>query len=155
MKKAYLILFPLFAIAFTMHAQESEHLKVITGVRVNPFVMYDFDGNKTEITRIHAELGAMLNKKTYLSLGYTPFVNAIYNFNEYWFVGFDKKIPISWVLAEEYMFDDNKFIVQSGPNFKLGNVGNAYVFLFTPLDNIKWGMKVGAFIPLNVILCKK
>jgi hypothetical protein len=155
MKKAYLILFPLFAIAFTMHAQESEHLKVIAGVRVNPFVMYDFDGNRTEITRIHAEVGALFKNKTYLSVGYTPFANAIYNFNEYWFVGFDKKIPISLVLAEEYLFDENKFIVQSGPNFKLGNVGNIFVFLFTPIDNIKWGMKIGAFIPLNVVLYKK
>ena len=155
MKKTYLILISLFAIVYTMNAQESEHLKVITGVRVNPFVMYDFKGNRTEITRIHAEVGALINNKTYLSLGYTPFANAIYNFNEYWFIGFDKKIPVSWVLAEEYMFDENKFIVQSGPNFKLGNVGNAFVFLFTPLDNTKWGMKVGAFIPLNVVLYKK
>ena len=152
-KQLLLLTFALFWV-FTANAQEGERLKVITGVRVNPFVMYDFDGNKTEITRIHTELGAMFNNKTYLSVGYTPFANAIYNFNEYWFVGFDKKIPVSWVLAEEYMIDENKFIVQTGPNFKLGNVGNAFVFLFTPVDNIDWGLKVGAFIPLNVVLHK-
>ncbi len=154
MRKQLFLLTIVFFLAFTANAQEGERLKVITGVRVNPFVMYDFDGNKREITRIHAELGAMFNNKTYLSVGYTPFANAIYNFNEYWFVGFDKKIPVSWVLAEEYMIDENKFIVQTGPNFKLGNVGNAFVFLFTPVDNIDWGLKVGAFIPLNVVLHK-
>jgi hypothetical protein len=153
-KQLLLVAFVLFW-TFTTNAQEGERLKVITGVRVNPFMMYDFDGNKREITRIHAELGAMFNNKNYLSVGYTAFANAIYNFNEYWFVGFDKKIPVSWVLAEEYMFDENKFILQSGPNFKLGNVGNAFVFLFTPVDNIDWGLKVGAFIPLNVVLFKK
>jgi len=54
-----LLTFALFC-AFTVNAQEGERLKVITGVRVNPFVMYDFDGNKTEITRIHAELGVFI-----------------------------------------------------------------------------------------------
>jgi hypothetical protein len=70
MKKQVLILAFAFFWVFTADAQEGERLKVITGVRVNPFVMYDFDGNKTEITRIHAELGAMFNNKTYLSVGY-------------------------------------------------------------------------------------
>ena len=37
-----------------------------------------------------------------------------------------------WVLAEKYMFEENKFIVLSGPNFKLGNVRNVFVFLITP-----------------------
>lgn len=155
MKKAYLILISLFVMAFTVNAQESRHLKVITGVRVNPFVMYDFKGNRTEITRIHAEVGALFNKKTYLSFGYTPSVNSVYNFNEYWFVGFDKKIPVSWVLAEEYMINAKKFVVQTGPNFKLGKIGNVFLFLFTPTDRIDWGLKVGAFIPINVVLYKK
>ena len=145
----------MFVLSLNIEAQDNEQLKIITGVRVNPFILYDFEGNKTEIMRLHAEVGALFNKKTYVSLGYTPFANAIYNFNEYWFIGFDKRIPTSAVVALEYMVTDNKFIFQTGPNFKLGNVGNAYVFLFTPLDNIKWGMKVGAFIPLNVVLYKK
>ena len=58
-KQLLLVAFVLFC-AFTTNAQESKRLKVITGVRVNPFVRYDFDGNKTEITRIHAELGAFI-----------------------------------------------------------------------------------------------
>ena len=140
-KQLLLVAFVLFW-AFTANAQDGERLKVFTGVRVNPFVMYDFDGNKTGITRIHTELGAMFNNKTYLSVGYTPFANAIYNFNEYWFVGFDEKFPVSGVLAEEYMFYEIKLIVQTSPNFKLGKVENAFVFLFTPVDNIDWGLKV-------------
>jgi hypothetical protein len=62
-KQLLLLAFVLFC-AFTVNAQEGERLKVITGVHVNPFVMYNFDGNKTEITRIYAELCAMLNNKT-------------------------------------------------------------------------------------------
>jgi hypothetical protein len=155
MKKITLILFSIIALGNLINAQEDEKYKLITGVRVNPFVMYDFDGNRAEITRIHAEIGALFNKKIYTSVGYTPFANAIYNFNEYWFIGFDKKIPVSWVLAEEYMIDDNRFIVQSGPIIKLGKIGNLFVFLFSPVDQFDIGLKVGAFIPLNVVLKKK
>ena len=43
-KQLLLLTFVLFWV-FTANAQEGERLKVITGVRVNPFVMYDFDGN--------------------------------------------------------------------------------------------------------------
>jgi hypothetical protein len=155
MKKITLILFSIIALGNLINAQEDEKYKLITGVRVNPFVMYDFDGNRAEITRIHAEIGALFNKKIYTSVGYTPFANAIYNFNEYWFIGFDKKIPVSWVLAEEYMIDDNRFIIQSGPNIKLSKFGNLFFFLFTPIDQYDLGLKIGAFIPLNVVLKKK
>jgi len=156
MRKLIILTILLSALSFKSNAQEQgDKLKLITGVRVNPFVLYDFDGNKTEIMRIHAEIGALFNKRIYTSVGYTPYANAIYNFNEYWFIGFDKKVPVSLVVAAEYMIDDNKFIFQTGPNVKLGKVGNAFVFLFTPLDNINWGLKVGAFIPLNVVLMKK
>ena len=55
--------------------------------------MYDFDGNKTEITRIHAELGAMFNNKT-CRWDTRPLLNAIYNFNEYWFAQGSTKIGI-------------------------------------------------------------
>ncbi len=147
------VLLTIFSLKIT--AQEGDKLKVIAGIRVNPFVLYDFDGNKTEIMRIHAEVGALFNKRIYTSVGYTPFANAVYNFNEYWFIGFDKKVPVSWVIAAEYMIDDNKLIMQTGPNIKLGKIGNAFVFLFTPLDDISWGLKVGAFIPLSVVLMKK
>lgn len=150
-KIPYLLVF-LFLTVFSIEAQDTKHLKIITGVRVNPFILYDFKGNKTEIMRLHAEVGALFNKRTYVSLGYTPFANAIYNFNEYWFVGLDKKVPVSLVIAGEYMIDEKKIIIQSGPNIKLGNIGNAFVFLFTPVNQIDWGLKVGAFIPLNVVL---
>ncbi|MGB4414495.1 MAG: hypothetical protein WBI53_06380 [Paludibacter sp.] len=72
----------------------------------------------------------MYNNKTYLSVGYTLFANAIYNFNEYWFVGFDKKIPVSWVLAEEYIFDENKFVVPTRPQFQIRELGKC-VFIRT------------------------
>jgi len=155
MRKTILLATLLTVFSLTINAQEGDKLKVIADVRLNPFVLYDFDGNKSEIMRIHAEVGALFNKRIYTSVGYTPFANAVYNFNEYWFISFDKKLPVSWVIAAEYMFDENKFIMQTGPNIKLGKIGNAFVFLFTPLDNINWGLKVGAFIPLNVVLMKK
>lgn len=156
MKKILVLAIIAISLNYTVKAQEEgDKLKVIAGLRLNPFVLYDFDGNKTEIMRIHAEVGALFNKRIYTSVGYTPFANAIYNFNEYWFIGFDKKLPVSWVIAAEYMIDDNKFIFQTGANLKLGKIGNGFVFLFTPLDNLNWGLKVGAFIPLNVVLMKK
>lgn len=155
MKKIALILISITAFSIILKAQEDEKFKIIAGVRVNPFVMYDFEGNRAEITRIHGELGALFNKRIYTSVGYTPFANAIYNFNEYWFIGFDKKIPVSWVLAEEYMIDNNKFIFQTGPNIKLSKIGNVYMFLFTQADNFDLGLKVGVFIPLNFVIKQK
>ena len=85
-------------------------------------------------------------------MGYTAGVNTIYNFNEYWFIGFDKKVPMSWVVAEEYNINNNKFFVQTGENIKLSKTGNFFMFLFTPVDEFNLGLKVGVFIPLNVVL---
>ena len=155
MKKFVLIIFSIIALNISIKAQEGEKIKLIAGVRINPFVMYDFDGNRAEITRIHAELGALFNKKIYTSIGYTPFANAIYNFNEYWFIGFDKKLPVSWVIAVDYMLDENQLVLQTGPNIKLGKIGNLFIFAFNPIGSNAHGMKIGAFIPLNVVLYKK
>ncbi|PWD98623.1 hypothetical protein [Marinilabilia rubra] len=125
--------------------------KLIMGARVNPLVIYDFDGNRNEAVRLHGEIGLMWNKKWYFSFGYTPYMNSLYTFNEYWFLGMDKKIPVSIVASAEYMADNDKFILQGGPNMKLQG-GNVFAFLFTPADKVDWGLKLGAFIPLNVIL---
>lgn len=147
-----LILFGSFAFSQSNSQDNSEKpYKLIVGARVNPLVIYDFDGNRKEAVRLHGELGLMWNKRWYFSAGYTPFMNSLYTFNEYWFIGMDKKIPVSMVASAEYMMDNNKVILQGGPNMKLQG-GNFFVFLFTPTDNINWGLKVGAFIPLNVIL---
>jgi len=149
-----LLLISLFlAMASLSFAQErnAKPYKLIVGARVNPLVIYDFDGNRSEAVRLHGEIGLMWNKKWYFSAGYTPFTNSYYTFNEYWFIGMDKKTPVSLVASAEYMVDNSKFILQGGPNIKLRS-GNIFAFLFTPADNIDWGLKVGAFIPLNVIL---
>jgi len=95
----------------------------------------------------------LLKKRTYLSVGYTPYLNSVYSFNEYWFIPFSKPLPISVVISAEYMIDNNKFLLQGGPNIKLKG-GNIFAFIFTPLDNISWGLKVGAFIPLNIVISK-
>jgi len=139
--------------SFQISAKEKKdsNLKYVVGMRVNPFIIYTFKGDKKEITRIHAEVGMLINKKFYTSLGYTPFVNSIYNFNEFWFLGFDKKIPVSWVIAGDYMIDDKKLILQTGPNIKLGKLGNLFMFLFTPVNELDFGIKFGVFIPLNII----
>ena len=159
MKKLSIIIIALIFISININAQEKKELgsklKVITGVRVNPFMMFDNNDNKAEITRLHGEIGALFNKRVYTSVGYTPFANAIYNFNEYWFIGFDKKVPISWVIAGDYMIDANQLVIQTGPNIKLGKLGNLFVFGFKPLGTSTYGIKIGAFIPLNVVLYKK
>ncbi|MCF6243210.1 MAG: hypothetical protein L3J74_17965 [Bacteroidales bacterium] len=145
--------------SFQIYAQEksesSEKFRLITGVRVNPLIVYDFEGNANEYMRLHGEFGALFNKKWYVSVGYTAVADAIYNFNEYWFIGFDKRLPVSWVLAEEYMLKENKLIIQTGPNVKLSKIGNVFAFLFSPVSEFNLGLKVGVFIPLNFVIVKK
>ncbi len=154
MKK--LLLITLFlataSLSFSQKSTEKPY-KLILGARVNPLVIYDFDGNRSEALRLHGEFGLMWNKKWYFSAGYTPFMNSYYTFNEYWFIGMDKKIPVSFVASAEYMADNNKFILQGGPNIKFKG-GNIFAFLFSPADKADLGLKIGAFIPLNVILKK-
>ena len=135
--------------------QVTEKYRIVAGVRVNPLIVYDLHGNTSEFVRLHGELGALFHKKTYISFGYTAVANAVYNFNEYWFIGFDKKVPVSWVVAGEYMISNNKFFIQTGPNIKLSKIGNVFAFVFTPTDNFDLGLKVGVFIPLNVVITKK
>jgi hypothetical protein len=137
----------------SLFAQEvsDKPYKIIVGARVNPLIIYDFNGNRTEAVRLHGEIGLMWNKKWYFSAGYTPFMNSYYTFNEYWFLGMEKKVPVSLVASAEFMADDNKFILQGGPNIKLQG-GNVFAFLFTPVDQINWGLKIGAFIPINVVI---
>jgi len=135
--------------------QTPEKFRIIIGIRVNPLIIYDFEGNYQEKVLLHGEFGALFNKKIYTSVGYTAGINAIYNFNEYWFIGFDNKVPMSWVIAEEYNLTNKKFFVQTGPNIKLSKIGNFFMFLYTPVDNFKLGLKVGVFIPLNVVITKK
>ena len=155
MKKFFLIFIIFILAGASSKAQENEQIRVITGIRVNPFILFDFKGNKKEVMRLHAEVGGLLKKRTYISLGYTPFVNSIYNFNEYWFIGLQRKVPVSIVVAFEYMINEDKFIFQSGPNVKLSKIGNVFAFFYTPIDKMDWGLKVGVFIPLNVIVYKK
>jgi hypothetical protein len=150
-----LLLLMVFSINATAQENKTpEKFRLITGIRVNPLLIYDFEGGHKERVLLHGEFGALFNKKFYTSMGYTAGVNAIYNFNEYWFIGFDKKIPVSWVIAEEYNLNNNKFFVQTGPNIKLSKTGNFFMFLYTPVDEFKLGLKVGVFIPLNVVLMK-
>jgi hypothetical protein len=139
--------------AASLFAQEvsDKPYKIIVGARVNPLIIYDFSDNRTEAVRLHGEIGLMWNKKWYFSAGYTPFMNSYYTFNEYWFLGMEKKVPVSFVASAEFMPDDNKFILQGGPNIKLQG-GNVFAFLFTPVDQINWGLKIGAFIPINVVI---
>lgn len=151
--KTALTIFIILFIASIANAQENEKYRVIAGIRINPIVIYDFEGNRKEFVRIHGEVGALIDKRTYLSVGYTPFTNSAYSFNEYWFVPLDKPLPISAVISAEYMFDDKKLILQGGPNFKF-NGGNGFLFFFTPADKIDWGLKVGVFIPINVIISR-
>ena len=103
-KPVFTVILFLF-IAFNTKAQENEKYRIIAGFRINPIVIYDFDGNRKEFVRIHGEIGALIDKRSYFSVGYTPFTNSIYTFNEYWFFPLDKQFPISAVISAEYMFD--------------------------------------------------
>lgn len=152
-KRIVLVLFLLLSVSPIFTQETSKPYKLIAGARVNPLVIYDFDGNRNEAIRLHGEIGLSWNKQWYFSAGYTPFTNSFYTFNEYWFIGMDKKLPVSLVASAEWMPDKEKFILQSGPNLKLKG-GNVFAFLFTPADKINWGLKIGAFIPLNVVLKK-
>ncbi len=158
MKRIFTIISISILFVISANAQESkptgDNYKIITGVRVNPLLIYDLEGGVKEKVLLHGELGVLLKKRLYTSVGYTAAVNAIYNFNEYWFIGFNKKVPVSWVIAEEYNLNNNKFYVQTGPNIKLSKIGNVFAFLYTPTDQFKLGLKVGVFIPLNVVLKK-
>lgn len=148
----------LLVLSKQVNAQEkkliSEKFRLITGIRVNPLLIYDLEGNYKEKILLHGELGVLFKKCFYTSVGYTAGMNVIYNFNEYWFIGFDKKAPVSLVVAEEYNLNNNKFYIQTGPNIKLSKIGNFFMFLHTPVDDFKLGLKVGVFIPLNVVLKK-
>ncbi len=155
MKKITLILIAVFTISIMLNAQENKSFKLTTGVRVNPLLIYDLSGNVNEKVLLHGELGALFNKKIYTSVGYTAAMNAIYNFNEYWFLGFDKKLPVSWVLAEEYNLNNKTFFIQTCPNIKLSKIGNVFAFLFTPVNQFDLGLKIGVFIPLNYVIMKK
>ena len=159
MRKVFTLFVLIFLTSSAIFAQkeqsDDEHFRLIAGIRVNPLLIYDLGGNVKEKVLLHGEVGALFNKRIYTSLGYTAVMNAIYTFNEYWFIGFDKKVPVSWVLAAEYNMNEYRFFVQSGPNIKLSKIGNLFLFLFTPVDKFDLGLKVGVFIPLNVVLVKK
>lgn len=149
----------LFAIFSSVLAQKQTHqnekYRLITGIRVNPVIIYDLKGNNQQKVLLHTELGVLLKKKFYTSIGYTPAVNALYNFNEYWFIGFDKKLPVSWVLAEAYNFNMNTAFIQTGFNFKLSKIGNFFAFVYSPTNQLNLGLKMGVFIPLNLVLKQK
>ena len=137
------------------NSKPEECYRIITGVRVNPLLIYDLQGGVEEKVLLHGELGALFNKRIYTSVGYTAAMNAVYNFNEYWFIGFHRKVPVSWVVAGEYNFNNKKFFLQTGPNIKLSKIGNLFAFAFTPADRFNIGLKIGVFIPLNVVITKK
>ncbi len=145
----------ILTIAFQASGQTGKtSYKIMAGVRVNPLLIYDLEGQVVQKTLLHAELGTLFNGKFYTSLGYTAGVNAVYNFNEYWFLDFKHKLPVSWVIAEAYNLSHQKFFIQSGLNFKLSPIGNLFIFAFTPTQEFKLGLKIGVFIPLNVLLKK-
>ena len=83
MKKGMLLLLFLLPLLALSQEENKQNYKIIAGARINPLVIYDFEGNREEAVRLHGELGVMMNQKWYLSAGYTPFMNSFYTFNEY------------------------------------------------------------------------
>jgi hypothetical protein len=134
-------------------AQES-NFKLIGGMRINPMVVIDSKGIKTEFTRLHTEIGAMVKKRIYLSAGYTPFVNGVYTFNEYWFSGFKNRLPVSLVGILEHNFDSEKSFYNLGFNFKLEN-GNWIVMVGSQFEKFDPIYKIGAFVPISWVIHQK
>lgn len=95
-------------------------------MRINPMVVIDSDGNTMEFTRLHSEIGTLLNQKNYLSVGYTQFVNSVFTFNGYWFSVFKNRLPMSIVGIIEHNFDNEKWflILSSISNLKMGTVSS-------------------------------
>jgi hypothetical protein len=134
---------------------QDNSLTVIGGMRINPFVIIDYsDGKKQEFTRLNVELGALVDKKKYFSVGYTPYSKSIYTFDEYWILGLDSRFPASMVGIIEYNLEDDKGYYNAGINLKFLN-GNGIVLLGSRFDEFDLKVKIGAFIPLNWILYQR
>ena len=153
MKKLLLVFMLLFVTSNVSVAQDPSFV-VLVGLRINPMFVIDSHGNKKVFTRIHTEVGTLLNQKVYLSVGYTPFVNTIFTFNEYWFSGFKNRLPVSIVGILEHNFDNDKSFYNIGFNFKLKN-GHAILMAGSQFESFDPIYKVGAFIPLSFVLYQK
>lgn len=151
--KIGLFIFAVLVVIKPVLSQESS-LVVIGGMRINPMVVYDFKGNRTEFTRIHTEIGALKNKKAFVSVGYTPFINSIYTFNEYWFFDLNSTRPISFVSVLEYNFDNDRAFYNFGFNFKFKG-GNGIILWGSRFDTFDPALKIGAFLPMSWVLYKK
>lgn len=69
MKKLFLITIFLASISFSFSQENNKKpYKLIMGARVNPLVIYDFDGNRSEAVRLHGEIGMLWNKRWYYSV---------------------------------------------------------------------------------------
>lgn len=153
MKRPLLAFFAIFVIAQYASAQEKS-FTLMGGMRINPMVVIDSEGNRKEFTRLHSEIGALLNQSVYLSAGYTPFLNSAFTFNEYWFWGFDSALPVSVVGILEHNFDTEKSFYNVGFNFKLKN-GNGIVMIGSQFEDFDPIYKIGAFIPLSWVIYQK
>lgn len=153
MKKILLMFITAFGIIQNSPAQENSFI-LKGGMRINPMVVIDSDGNRQEFTRLHSEIGTLLNQRIYLSAGYTPFLNSVFTFNEYWFLGFDSALPVSVVGILEHNFDKEKSFYNVGFNFKFKN-GNGIVMVGSQFEDFDPIFKIGAFIPLSWVIYKK
>ena len=151
--KIGLLLFATIVMIIPAFAQEPS-LIVIGGMRINPMVVYDSEGNRSEFTRIHTEIGALKNKNTFVSVGYTPFLNSVYTFNEYWFFDLNSPRPISLVSVIEYNFDNDKAFYNFGFNLKFKG-GNGIILWGSRFDAFDPMLKIGAFLPMSWVLYKK
>ena len=153
--KIGLLLFVIVTVIWSNRIFSQEpSLVVIGGMRINPMVVYNSKGDRFEFTRVHTEIGALKNKNTFVSIGYTPFVNSIYTFNEYWFFDLNSPRPISLVSVIEYNFDNDKAFYNFGFNFKFKG-GNGIILWGSRFEAFDPMLKVGAFLPMSWVLFKK
>ncbi|MFW6020157.1 MAG: hypothetical protein ACOCPM_06210 [Bacteroidales bacterium] len=65
MKRIIIVFLLILSTGLVFSQEKHKPYKFIAGARVNPLVIYDFDGNRSEALRIHGELGLKWNKRWY------------------------------------------------------------------------------------------
>jgi len=140
--------------AFSQNNQDSTKIVLMGGLRIFPFFTTDFDDFKAEYTRVNLEVGGLFNQIFYTAIGYTPIANTYYSFSEYWFIGLDKKNPVSTVLEIDYSPGNGDFVYNIGLGFQKG-FANAKLLMYSDFKEFKPRLKIGVIFPLNWEIYRK
>lgn len=149
--KRVVFLFMFIVLGSTINAQQKHDtakIIIVGGLRIFPFFTTDFNDFKAEYVRVNIEVGSLINQKFYVSLGYTPIGNSYYTFEEYWFIGLDRKNPVAVVGEIDYCPNTGRFVYNLGFGFQKG-FANAKVLMYSGFGEFKPRLKIGVIFPLN------